>query len=99
MKNVLIPLPKNVLISLGLTISAATTDAAIRYKMNDIMNLVKSLEESGSLIRGLSETIKMKQNNKQVDFSAYYWVNQVLVYKEMVTGKVVKQPNSSKLPG
>ena len=64
MKNVLITLPKNVLISLGLTIAAATTDAAIHDKMNDIMRLVKSLEESGSLIKGVSKTIKMKQNNK-----------------------------------
>ena len=73
MKNVLKPLAKNVLISLGLTAAASTTDAAIHEKifgsgvttlislkeeMNDIMKIVKSLEESGLLTKGTSETIK-----------------------------------------
>ena len=73
MKNVLKPLAKNVLISWGLTAAASTTDAAIHEKMfgsgvtilislkeemNDIMKVVKSLEESGLLTKGTSETIK-----------------------------------------
>ena len=62
MKNVLKPLAKSVLIPLGLTTAAAEIDAAIHKKMfgsrtttliisdeemNDIMKIVKSLEESG----------------------------------------------------
>ena len=67
MKNVLKPLAKSVLISLGLTGAASTKDTAIHKKMfgsstttliisnkeiNDIMKIVKSFEESGLLIKG-----------------------------------------------
>ena len=70
--NVLKPLAKSVLIPLGLTAAASATDAAIHNKMfgsdtttliisneemNDIMEIIKSLEESGLLIKGVSETI------------------------------------------
>ena len=69
MKNVLEPLAKSVLIPLRLT-AASATDAAIHKKMfgsgmttlkisneemSDIMKLVKSLDESGLLIKGVSE--------------------------------------------
>ena len=68
MKNVLKPLVKSVLISLGLTPAASATDAAIHKNMfgssnttlitsneeaNDIMKIMKSLEESGLLIKGV----------------------------------------------
>ena len=61
-RNVLKPLTKSVLISLGLTVAASAADAAILHKrfgsgmttliisneeMTDIMKIVKSLEESG----------------------------------------------------
>ena len=80
-------LPKKALIPLRLTAAASTTDAAIYKKMfgsglttliitnkeiNDIMEIVQSLEESGLLIKGVSETIKMKQKNKKANFSVYY---------------------------
>ena len=73
MKNVLKPLAKTVLIPLGLKAAASGTDAAIQNKLfgsgmstlvlsneeiNDIMKIVKSLEESCLLIKGVSETIK-----------------------------------------
>ena len=69
---VLKPLTKSVLIPLGLTASASATDAAINKKMigsgittliilneetNYIMKIVQSFEESGLLIKGVSETI------------------------------------------
>ena len=55
MENVLTPLAKNVLIPLGLTAAAAVADAATQKKIttmiitNDenIMEIVKSIEESG----------------------------------------------------
>ena len=71
--NVLKPLVKSVLIALGLTAAASATDAVIHKKMfgfgittliisnekmNDIMKIVKSLERSGLLIKGVSKTIK-----------------------------------------
>ena len=71
-RNVLKPLANSILMLLGLT-AAAATDAAIHKKMfgssvttllisieetNDIMKIVKSLEESGLLIKWVIETIK-----------------------------------------
>ena len=72
--NVLKPLAKSVLIPLGLTAAASVTDSAIHKKMSgsrcttltvsnkeiNNMKIVKSLEESGWLIKGISETIKNK---------------------------------------
>ena len=41
--------------------------------MEDVMRLVKSLEESGLLIkRKRVKKLKMKQKNKKVDFFQYY---------------------------
>ena len=44
-------------------------------EVEEVMKIVKSLEESGLLIKGVSETIKMKQKNKKVDFLACYYVH------------------------
>ena len=70
--NVIKPLAKSVLIPLGLTAAESATDAVIHKKMfgsnvatliisneemNDIIKMVKSYEESGLLIKGISETI------------------------------------------
>ena len=79
MKNVLKELAKSVLIPLTLT---AATDAAIHKKMfragltaiisneemNDIMKIVKSLEESGLLIKGVSKTIKNEAREQKGEF-------------------------------
>ena len=87
LKNVLKPLPKSVLIPLGSIAAAAATDADIHKKMfgsgtttlissneemNDIMNIVKSLEEFGLLIKSVSEIIKNEAKNKQEDFLDCY---------------------------
>ena len=70
MRNVLKPLPKSVLIPLGLTAatdvatqneifgSCMTTLIISNEEMNGIIKIVKSLEEFGLLIKGVSETIK-----------------------------------------
>ena len=73
MGNALKPLTKSILIPLGVTVAASATDAAIHEKMfgsgfttlivsneqmKDIMRAVKSLEESGLLMNGISETIQ-----------------------------------------
>ena len=83
MKNVLTPLAKSILILLGLTVAALATDAAIHKKMfgsgnttliisneemNNIMKIVKSLEESGLLIKEVSETIKNEAKEPKVGF-------------------------------
>ena len=73
MGNVIKPLAKSVLIPLGLTAAASGRDVAIHKKrfrsgttilvisneeINNIMKIVKPLEESGFLIKGISKTIK-----------------------------------------
>ena len=79
--NVLKPLAKSVLILLGLTAASSETDAAIHMKMfgssttpltisneemNDSMKIIKSLKESGLLIKNVSEITN--QNNKKEGF-------------------------------
>ena len=84
-ENILKPLANNVLIPSGLTVAAAETDAAIHKKMfgsgdtaliisneeiNDIMKIIKPLEESGLLIKGVSETIKNEAEEQKSGFLA-----------------------------
>ena len=72
-ENVLKPSAKSVLLPFGLTAASSATDAAIHKKMfgsgfatllisneemEDIMKIRKSLEDSGLIIKGASETIK-----------------------------------------
>ena len=77
--NVLKPLAKNVSIPSGLTLttsaihkkmfgSSATTLVISNEEMNDIMEIVKSLEESGSLIKGVSQTIKNEAKERRGGF-------------------------------
>ena len=71
MKNVLTPLAKSVLIPLGLTAAASAADAGIHKNilasgnnttliisnkdMDDLIKIVKLLEESGLLLKGPTE--------------------------------------------
>ena len=81
--NILKPLAKSVLITLGLTAAASATDSAIHKKMfgsgvtrliisnkemNHIMKIVKSLEESVFLMKGISETIKNEAKEQKGGF-------------------------------
>ena len=81
--NALKPLAKSVLVPLGLTKPASETAAAIHKKMfgsctttliisneerNDSMKIVKSLEESGLLIKGVSKTIKNEAKEQKGGF-------------------------------
>ena len=74
MKSVIKPLAKSVLLPLGLTAAASAADAGIHKKILgsghnnttliisndeiDILKIVKSLEDSGVLLKGVSETIQ-----------------------------------------
>ena len=53
--------------------SGATTLIISNEEMIDIMKIIKSLEESGLLIKGVSETIKNEAKNKKKDFSGCYY--------------------------
>ena len=78
MKSVIQALTKSVLIPLGLTTASSAADAGIHKKilrfghnttliisndeMKDILEIVKSLEDSGLLLKRVSETIKNEAN-------------------------------------
>ena len=69
---------------LGLTAAASTTDAAINKKilgsgnhttliisnddMQDLLKIVKSLEDSGILLNGITETVKNEVKEQKVSF-------------------------------
>ena len=87
-KNSAKPLIKKFLLPLGLTTAASAADARIHKKilgsghnttliipndeMKDILKIIKSLEDSGLLLEGVSETIKMEQKNEMEDFLVCY---------------------------
>ena len=58
MKNVTKSLAKSLLTPLRLTAASSAIDADIQMEMNYIMQTVKSIKRSGSLTKGVSETIK-----------------------------------------
>ena len=79
MKNILTPLGKSVLTTLGVSWGISAADATIQKKygsgttaliilneeMKDIMKTAKLLEESGLLIKGVSGTIKNEVRGKR----------------------------------
>ena len=81
--NAFKPLAKSFLIPLGLTAAVSAIDAAIHMKMfgsgktiliisneeiNDIMKIVKSPEESGLLIKVVTETIRNQAKEQKGEF-------------------------------
>ena len=78
------PLAKSVLISLGLTAAALVADAGIHEKilgsgntatlivsnneMEDIIKIVKSLEDSGLLLKGVTETVQNEVKEQKGGF-------------------------------
>ena len=44
----------------------------LNKEMDDIMKIIKSLEESGLFIKVLAKQLKMKRKNKGVDFLSCY---------------------------
>ena len=83
MKNVIKPLAKSVLIPLGLTAAASAADAGIHKKIlgsgnttliisndeiHDIIKIVKSLEDSGLLLKGVTETVQNEVKEQKGGF-------------------------------
>ena len=81
--KVAMPLAKNVLAPLGLTAAMSAIDRSIKKKMlgsggttliisndekNDIIKIVKSLEDSGVLLKGVSETIQHEAKEQKGGF-------------------------------
>ena len=83
-KNMIKSLAKSVLILLGLTAAASAADAVIHKKisgsgntttliisndeMNDIIKIVKSLEDSGLLLKGVTETVQNEVKKQKGGF-------------------------------
>ena len=83
-KNVISPLAKSVLIPLGLTAAASAADAEINKKilgsgshttlvisnkdMEDLIKIVKSLEDSGLLLKGVTEPIQNEVKEQKGGF-------------------------------
>ena len=101
-KNVIKPLSKSVLISLGLIATASAADAEIQKKilakttlvisneeMNDIMKIVQALEDSNILLKGVSETIKNETKKQKGDFlSMLLGTSGASLLGNLLTGKV-----------
>ena len=84
MKHVIKRLAKNVLIPLGLTAAASAADAGIHKKIlgsgnmttliisndeiHDIIKIVKSLEDSGLLLKGVTETVQNEVKEQKGGF-------------------------------
>ena len=84
MKSVIQPLAKSVLIPSGLTAAASAADAGIHKKilgsghnttliisnkeMEDILEIIKSFEDSGLLLKGVRETIKNEAKEQKGRF-------------------------------
>ena len=83
MKRVLTPLGKGVLLPLRLLAGMSAAEATIKNKiygsggtaltianekMEDIMKIVKSLEESGLLVKGMNETVNNETKEQKVQF-------------------------------
>ena len=81
--NALKPLPKSALMPLGLTVAASAADASSHKNLlgsgiatliisneeiNDIMKIVRSLEESGLSIKCISETLKIEAREQKGRF-------------------------------
>ena len=84
MKTVITPLAKSVLIPLGLTAAASAANAGIHKKilgsgnnatliisnkdMDDLIKIVKSLEDSGLLLKGTTESVQNEIKEQKSGF-------------------------------
>ena len=81
------PLAKSVLIPLGLTAAASAADAGIHKKIlgsgnttliisndeiEDIIKIVKSLEDSALLLKGVTETVQNKVKEQKGGFFSMF---------------------------
>ena len=101
----------NILIPLGLTAAVSATDPVIHKKMvglgmtrliisnaemNDIIKIVKSLEESGLLITGVSETIQKEAKEQKREFlGMLLGTLGAILLENLLTGKGVMRTGES----
>ena len=114
-ENILKPLAKGILVPLGLTAGASATDAAIQKKllgfgmtalmilnekMDDIIKIVKSLKDTGLLVKGVSETNKNEaKEEKGAFFSMLLGTLAASLLENSLTGKGLKWSKFPNTPG
>ena len=68
--KVAVPLVKNILAPLGIT--AAASAIISNKEMNDIMKIVRALEDSNILLKGVTKTIKTEAKEQKGGFMECY---------------------------
>ena len=110
--NVIKPLAKSVLIPLGLTAAASAADAGIHKKIlgsgnmttliisnddiHDIIKIVKSLEDSGLSIKGVTETVQNEVKEKGGFFSALLGALGASLLGNLLIGKGIYRAGKGK---
>ena len=113
MKNVIESLAKSVLIPLGLTAAASAADAGIHKKilgsgsttlttsneeMNDIMKIVKALEDSNILLKRVTKTIKNETKGQKWGFlSMLLGTLGAILLGNLLTGKGIVRAGTGRL--
>ena len=113
--KVAIPLAKNVLAPLGITLAASAIDAGIQKKMhgsgtttliisneemNDIMKIVQALEDSNTLLKGVTKTIKKETKEQKRGFlSMLLGTLGTSLLGNLSTGKGIVRANSGNKKG
>ena len=111
-KNVIIPLAKSVLIPLGLSAAAWAADAGIHKKilgsgntsliisnneMEDMIKIIKSLEDSGLLLKGATETVQSEVKEPKGGFlSMLLCTLGASLLGNILTGKGIYRAGKSK---
>ena len=98
MKNVIQPLANSVLIPLRLTAAVSAADPGIHKKIDEIKNILeifKSLEDSGILLEGISETIKKR--NKRIVYKIKVYKNNIILLSKVGENTKSINPQVSKV--
>ena len=111
-KNVIKPLAKRVLIPLGLTAAASAADAGIHKKIlgsgnttltisndesHDIIKIIKSFEDSGLLVKGITETVQNEVKEQKGGFiSMLLGTLRASLLGNLLTGKEVYRAGKGK---
>ena len=105
-KNVITPLAKGALIPLGLTATASAADAGIHKKIlgsgntttliisnkdiEDLIKIVKSLEDSGLLLKGVTESVQNEVKEQKGGFlSTLFGTLGASLLGNLLTGKEI----------
>ena len=112
LKNVIKPLAKSVLIPLRLTAAASATDVGLLKKIlgsgnttliisndeiEDIVKIVKSLEDSGLLLEGVAETVQNEVKEQKGGFlSMLLGTLGASLLGNLLTGQVINRAGKGK---